>query len=167
MAREESDREDLLREATALVERIELAPLAGDPEDPAGDENIFVGFRREGAASIYFGSDPAYHFNAAGELRRAYVDGRLIKAVGRRLTAMERVRTADEVQLVSRQLSESEQQTFLAEMMERIRRLESHCRGPSVGIVGQVPAEVDVLSRVVVWLATCTAPKVAASPRVG
>ena len=29
MAREESDREDLLREATALVERIELAPFDG------------------------------------------------------------------------------------------------------------------------------------------
>ena len=70
MARDESDREDLLREATALVERIELAPA-----DAADDEHIVAGFRRDGALSIYFGADPVYHFNSAGELRRAYCDG--------------------------------------------------------------------------------------------
>ena len=42
MARRESDREDLLREATALVERAELT-IEGF------DEPIVVGFRRDGS----------------------------------------------------------------------------------------------------------------------
>ena len=47
MARQESNREDLLREATALVERVEL-------HVPAFEEPIVVGFRRDGCASFLF-----------------------------------------------------------------------------------------------------------------
>src|SRR5204863_2544475 len=75
MAREESSREDLLREATALVERIELIPNGS-----TSDGRIVAGFRRNGALSVFFGEDPVYQFNAAGELRRAYTDGKLLKA---------------------------------------------------------------------------------------
>ena len=73
MARRESDREDLLREATALVERAELT-IEGF------DEPIVVGFRRDGSASFFFGADPVYQFNTAFELRRAFVVGLLYKA---------------------------------------------------------------------------------------
>ena len=44
MAREESEREDLLRDATALVERIELVFSTAT----TSAENIVVGFRRDG-----------------------------------------------------------------------------------------------------------------------
>ncbi len=70
MARDESSREDLLREATALVERIELVPHATDPLIAASDlfdKHIVAGFRRDGALSVFFGEDPVYHFNAEGE----------------------------------------------------------------------------------------------------
>ncbi len=82
MARDEQDREDLLREATALVERVELAPT-----DNEAGEHIVIGFRAGGAASVYFGGDTAYHFNSDGELRRAYADGLLYKADIGRLTS--------------------------------------------------------------------------------
>src|SRR5262245_38318908 len=72
MARQESDREDLLREATALVERAELK-VAGEPEP------VTVGFRRDGSLSVFFGSVAVYQFNTAGELRRAFADGLLYK----------------------------------------------------------------------------------------
>lgn len=49
MAREEKEREDIFREATAPVERIELSGLAGQ----AG--SVVVGFWRNGCTSIYFG----------------------------------------------------------------------------------------------------------------
>ena len=75
------NREDLLREATALVERIELVPHRDRQFDAS--EPIVVGFRADGALSIFFGDDPVYQFNAAGELRRAYCDGLLFKAVQR------------------------------------------------------------------------------------
>ena len=73
MARNQSDREDLLREATALVERAELR-ISG------WSEPVVVGFRRGGGASLFFGGKEVYQFNAGGELRRAFVAGRLIKA---------------------------------------------------------------------------------------
>ena len=64
MAREEQDREDLLREASALVERAEVA-LAD------GATRVVLGFRRDGCASFYFGSERAYQFNTDDALRRA------------------------------------------------------------------------------------------------
>src|SRR4051812_13576909 len=118
MAREESSREDLLREATALVERIELIP---DSSGELTGTRIVAGFRRDGALSIFFGDDTVYQFNAASELRRAYCDGKLFKAARGRLAALKRVRTEHELQLVRHDLSETEQATFLAEMANRLR----------------------------------------------
>jgi hypothetical protein len=161
MARQESDREDFLREATALVERIELAPAAGD------GEHVVVGFRRDGAASIYFGVDPAYHFNVAGELRRAYCDGLLIKAERGRLISLERVRQENEVQLLRREMPAEAEQKFLAEMIDRIRTLVLQLREQQLISVGQMPADADVLGRAIAWLSNCKDIAVAASPRVG
>ena len=48
MARHEEDREDLLAEATALVERAELVV-------EGAAESVVIGFRRDGCASIYCG----------------------------------------------------------------------------------------------------------------
>src|SRR5688572_26999220 len=68
MSRRESDREDLLREATALVERVELlVPGEGEP--------VVAGFRRDGSLSVFFGPEAVYQFNSAGELRRAFAGG--------------------------------------------------------------------------------------------
>ena len=47
MAQRETNREDLLREATALVERAEI-------RIPGESEPIVVGFRRDGSASFFF-----------------------------------------------------------------------------------------------------------------
>lgn len=161
MARQESDREDLLREATALVERIELAPTAGE------GAHVVVGFRRDGAASIYFGADPAYHFNAAGELRRAYSDGLLIKAERGRLISLDRVRQADEVQLLRREMPVEAEQKFLGELIERMRMLLLQLRDRQLVSVGQMPADADVLGPVMAWLADRDGVAVADSPRVG
>ena len=79
------DREDLLAEATALVERIEL-----DVDEM--DESIVIGFRPSGAGSIYFGPDAAYHFTSHNRLRRAYANGLLYKAEKRRLISLDRRR---------------------------------------------------------------------------
>jgi len=146
MAREESSRENLLGEATALVERIEL-------RRQGSDEHVVAGFRRDGALSVFFGEDPVYQFNAAGELRRAYCDGLLFKAVRGRLVSLNRVRQQDQVQLVRHDLSEAEQSAFLARMAERMRQLAELLATNSFEVVGQVPADADVLSRVREWFA--------------
>jgi hypothetical protein len=161
MARQESDREDLLREATALVERIELAPPNASEAD-----HIVAGFRREGALSVYFGADPAYHFNPAGELRRAYVDGLLYKAQDGRLVSLERLRTDEEVQLLSRQLSGDQQRSILDAMTHQLSELARQIEASELRVVGQVPEDADVLGRVARWLQSHDQITVAALPNV-
>ncbi len=161
MARDETDREDLFREATALVERIELAPVG----ERAG-EHVVAGFRAGGAVSIFLGADPVYQFNAAGELRRAYCDGRMIKASRGRLVSLCRERLANETQLLSRELSDGEQCDFLARMGERLRALAAGLDAGGYKVVDQVPADEDVLARVQNWLADHDGRTIANSPRV-
>jgi hypothetical protein len=159
MARDESNREDLLREATALVERIELIP-----KGETDGEHIVAGFRRDGALSIFFGEDPVYQFNAAGELRRVYRDGKLLKATGGRLAALQRVRTQTEVQLVRHELSPEEEAAFMSQMNERLRHFSKLIDANLLDVVGQVPADADVLSRLKKCLAMHASRQIAAQP---
>lgn len=160
MAREEADREDLMREATALVERVEVRV-------PHEAETVVVGFRRIGGASFFFGADPVYQFNAAGELRRAYVAGKLFKAEHGRLVELARVRTPDETQLVRRDLSVTESGLLITAMSERLASLRE-ALAASFEIVAQVPTEVDVTVRVRSELETlCQSTTIADSPHAG
>ena len=161
MAREESDREDLLREAVALVERVELR-VVGEPN------TVTAGYRRNGALSLFFGPDPVWQFNAAGELRRGYLAGKLLKAEGRRLVEMTRERTAESTQLLSRPLDAEEQQAVLREAVRRIAELHAALAAGQFEVVGQVPADGSVTARLMESLATLQAGfAVAASPSVG
>ena len=161
MAREESDREDLLREAVALVERVELR-VAGEPE------SVTAGYRKNGALSLFFGPDPVWQFNAAGELRRGYLAGKLLKAEGRRLVEMTRERTASSTELLSRPLAADEQQAVLREASRRMGELHAALAAGKFELVGQVPAEGNIAARVMQSLAKLQAGfAVAASPRVG
>jgi hypothetical protein len=172
MARDEADREDLLVEATALVERIELAPV--QPSDATGvvldmaeaDDRIVAGFRTGGALSIFFGGDFVFQFNAAGELRRAYVSGRLFKAVRGRMVSLERQRAENVVQLYSRALTESDQAEFIEAMQARLRLLCADIEAGRMRVIGQVPADGDVLDRLRHWLVSHHGTTIARSPRV-
>jgi hypothetical protein len=158
MAREEQDREDLMREATALVERIEFRVEA---------KSVVVGFRRTGAGSIFFEADPAYHFNGAGELRRAFVDEVLYKSEGGRLIGLRRERTASEVALVSHALPATEAVRFLSDLQERLESLRTAIDDHCATVVSQIPAEGLLTDRVTRWLATLDKPiRIADSPRV-
>lgn len=158
MARHEQEREDLLRDAVAFVERVVFAS-----EEYA---EVFVGFRSSGAASFYFDQDPVYHFNSAGELRRGYLNGELIKARGGKLVAMRRERPGGEVQLVSRQLDTQATAQLLAQAREQLQALLDALEQETPRVVGQVPTDADVPGRVLAWLQEIVAKplKVARSP---
>jgi hypothetical protein len=145
MSRHQSDREDLLREATALIERAELSiPGFGEP--------IVAGFRRDGSASFYFGADPVYQFNTACELRRAYIGGLLYKAERGKLVALRRERTETEVALVRTNLGEVETATVLVTMEGRLEHLHGALASGSFQLVGQVPANANAPRRIQNWL---------------
>jgi hypothetical protein len=131
MAREEHDREDLLRQATAYVDRAEFG-VAGFPFP------VFMGFRRDGAASVYCGPEQVYHFNEQGELRRAYRDGLLYKADRGGLVSMERQRAQTETSLLARQLSADETRVFLAAMHSALARLAEAFAADGTTLRGQV-----------------------------
>ena len=145
MARQESDREDLLREATALVERAELA-VASEQEP------VTVGFRKDGSLSVFFGGEEVNQFNAAGQLRRAFSGGLLYKAEGGRLVELRRERSASEVALVRRELTSEETTNFLTAAITRLISLRDSLAAGDYKVTGQVPADRDITSRVRKWL---------------
>jgi hypothetical protein len=160
MARHEAHREDLLAEATALVERIEL-------QIPDEAEPVVVGFRRGGEASVYFGQDLAFHFNAAGELRRAFRNDELLKADRGRLASLTRRRTETETQLVRRELDSADTERLLVDLSARLLRLRDALETGSANAQRQEPEDVDVMNRVAAWLASQQQPiAIARHPRV-
>lgn len=158
MARQEHQREDLLREAVALVERAELRL-------PDSAEHVVIGFRRDGSASVFFGEEPVYQFNTLGELRRAYHDGLLYKAERGRLASLRRQRVPGEVQLLRYDLNDEETSRFLAELTQRVGDLRYHVHGGSIELLRQAPAGSDVVERIERWLAALELPpRLASAP---
>jgi hypothetical protein len=167
MAQQESPREDLLREATALVERVEL--VSDKPRDAraikeAARPSIVAGFRAGGGLSIFFGEDPAYHFNTVGEVRRAYVGGLIYKAIKGELIVLTRVRSADQVELRSHTLAATEQAKFVGQMSARLSDLAAELDAKAVQIRAQVPPDANVLDRLQKWLADYHEVRIAVRP---
>ena len=158
MAQQEQDREDLFAEATALVERVEL--VVDGVADP-----VVIGFRHDGCASVYFGGDPVFHFNTRRELRRAYAGGQLYKAQRGRLISLQRKRTDQEVQLLQQELDDVGQTAFLAQCQQWLARLRESIEAGTYRIIGQVPADCDVVARAGAFLKSVSSlAAVASSP---
>jgi len=106
-----------------------------------------AGFRRTGNWSLYFGSDPVYHFTAGGELRRAFVDGDLYCSQRATLSRLRRTRTEIEVQLHRHDLTADELGRFTSAMEERLAELLSVVQEGTVEVVRQVPPDTAILAR--------------------
>jgi hypothetical protein len=158
MARQESDREDLLREATALVERAEF-------QLPGEREPIVVGFRRDGSFSLFYGSEQVVQFNSAGQLRRGYFDGRLLKADKGKLVWLTRERTPEAVYLHSKPLTDDEASAMLVRASQLVDCLSLHLQQGNFTLVGQVPAEDNIVPRIMTWAHAMPRPiQIAAVP---
>lgn len=160
MARQEHDREDLLAEAKALVERIHL--------QAAGlKEAVTVGFRRDHSASFYFGAQHVYQFNSAGSLRRAFVGDLLYKAEGGKLVSLRRERGPDLVTLLRHDLGPAETVLFFDTMRGYFDALHHALAKQQFTVMGQVPEGADQVARVCCWLDEFGGrTRIAASPRV-
>ena len=156
MAREEHAKEDLLRQATGLVDRAELAVLSFD-------EPIVVGFRGAQAASVFFGEEPAYHWNRDGRLRRAYVDGKLVKAEAGKLVSMQKQRDDGQVQMIRHEFTIQEQSHFLAALDAKLVQLQNDLRDDQFKLVGQASAgEQNVVQMIRTWLSQLPRPLIVA-----
>lgn len=142
MAVHESDREDLMREAVALVRRIEL-------QVPDEQDNVICGYRRNGSLAIYFGPDPVYQFDNEFRLRRGYVDGLLYRTQGTTLAALDRQRSTGVTQLVRHDLTPDELTEFLKSMTVRLQHFVNMLKSDTATIVAQVPPEAPILPQLI------------------
>jgi hypothetical protein len=161
MTHQAHDGEDLLRESKALVPRVQLAVTVDGEVVP-----LLAGFRGE-SLSLYFGPDPVYHFNAQGQLRRAFLDGRLVKADHGRLVSMERVHLGQVVELRSERLPNAQQDELLNTLVRRLQHVSETLSAGRAVVEGQVPEESDAVARLIAWLARNERPAPAESPHVG
>lgn len=145
-----------MRDATALVPRVRLQLASGE---------VFAGFRSGGALSLYFGADPVYHFNGRGELRRAFVDDRLVKAEHGWLVTLVAQRHGASTELLRHELTAEEAEGFQRGFLANLGRLRTALETSQYFVVGQVPAESDILTRLTSFLAPILELRVAASPR--
>lgn len=141
MARNEADREDLIREAVALTERVELRFLGRD-------EVVTIGFRTTKAMSIFMGQDPVYQFDTEGRLRRAFVDGFLFRSQHNTLARMVRERTETQTLLLRSDLTEDELSAFRNQMQEALRTLHQEIRSGAAVVSRSVPTDADLRPQV-------------------
>lgn len=132
MARNESDREDLIKEATGLPERIELQ-IPGQPE------LVFAGFRRDGCLSVYFGQDSMLQFSPDDGLRRAFRDGALYRTQKTTLARLERSRTETTSELIRTDLDAQQLGRFLQQAQAEIAAFAACLREGTAVVVRAVP----------------------------
>ena len=140
MARQERDREDLMAEATALADRVEMMmPGRSDP--------VVAGFWRDGRMSVYFGGDPVYHVDSSGRLRKAYAQGKLYRADRSGLAELRRRRSDDESVLLRNELSLAETRAFLETMRSELRDLSDALDAGAAHVIREHPPGADVVDR--------------------
>lgn len=134
MARIESDKEDLIRDATALVERAEFGRV---PESAAnqGWQLATVGFRADQSLSIYLDQDPFYQFDSSGRLRRALEHEFLYRSQATTLARLHRKRSDDRTTLVRYDLTESELYGFQQRMRHCLAELSAGIRSQSCTVL--------------------------------
>lgn len=135
MARVESDREDMLGEATAYPRRVEF-------RIPDCSDVCFAGLRSTGT-SLYVGGDPVYHLDAEDRLRRAFVDGDLYRTQGTTFARLRRERIAAETNLLRHDLDVGELSAFLATAHSVLAGIAGAVRDGTATVLRSVPEEDD------------------------
>lgn len=138
MARQSSDREDLMAEAVTLAPRVALLV-------PGIADEIVAGRRIDGRWSVYCGSDPVYHFDPQDRLRRAFIGGNLYRSQGTTLARLTRQETATETVLVRHDLDSVELATVLDDMRTFLAHLADALKLGSVTVQQSIPADENFL----------------------
>ena len=154
-------REDLIQDAIAMVDRAEY-------QFPwFGNQLMVIGFRANGALSIFCGEDEVYHLNSRRELRRAYVNNELLKAESGKLVALRRMRTESETALVRRRLEPGEQAEVLHQLEQRLTQIDASFASDDYALQREVAAsDGGATNRMKQWLLDRGALMVAPTPRV-
>ena len=115
MAKQEYDREDLLRDGKQMPVRAECQ---------IDGVAVVIGFRRQGQVSLYFGPDPVFQFNVARELRRVFYNRRRFAAIQGKLCELTRHVEGGKVQFVSGEIDANDELAILGVLYENLGKLQ-------------------------------------------
>ncbi len=147
MARHEEDREDLIREAVALPDRVELFVVGFD-------QPITIGFRPNSAMSIFVGQDRVYQYDPDGRLRRAFVGGLLYRSHHETLAMLQRERTETQTVLLRTDLRDAELAAFRETMHRLLNLLHQKLTASEYEALRCVPESAEHISRILAALDT-------------
>jgi hypothetical protein len=138
MARQSSDRDDLMAEVITYSPRVSLLM-------PGFSDMIVAGRRSDGRWSVFLGGDTVYHFDQDGRLRRAFVNGDLYRSQGLRLSRLKRQQTDTETVLLRHDLDAAELQAFRNQVCHLLLRLATAITGGQATVQQAIPPDVDFL----------------------
>lgn len=139
--------DDIFREAKVLTHRAQwrCAAIADDP--------IVIGFRDNGALSLFIGEDEVYHFTTDGAFRRGFWQGSLLKAERGRIVELTRQRHQHETVLARRDLDDADQQDHCTRMHRRFQQLGNVLANGDVTVEAEIGHALPTLDeRVRRWL---------------
>lgn len=155
----EADREDLMREATALRQRAEFRISGESP-------SVIAGYRNDGSLSVYFGPDPCFHFDADGRLRRAFVGGDLFRTQGDTLARLRRVHTREAVELHRDDLAPDEREELLQQARQQLRAFSDTLRSQAAECLQEIPADAQIVDVLVDDLSRIVAQPIRLAPAI-
>ena len=122
MAKHKVDREDLIREGTAMAIRGRMQ---------IGGNEVVIGFRAGGVPSLYWNQDPVFQFDADGRLRRVYFDSNRYKSCNRRLVRLTQseqntAASVGRLRLVEETVSIEEQDAILMRLSDCLQQIRVH-----------------------------------------
>lgn len=123
----------------------------GEYVAPQEVEAVTIGYRSSGALSIFFGQDPVYQFNDAGQFRRGYIDGELLKAESGRLVRMRRERDDQKTTLVSTSMSDVDQAEVIVKIEWRLSEFAESIEEGETTCTAIIPEDADVAAEFLVW----------------
>ncbi|MDG1893349.1 MAG: hypothetical protein P8J37_00415 [Fuerstiella sp.] len=156
MARVETDKEDLMVEATALVSRAEFRRETNS-EDETAWRIVTVGFRRDNSFTVYFEQDPFYQFDVKGLLRRSFEGGLLFRTQSTTLAQLRRIRTDGQTTLSRTDLSAAELEEFRLRMRKHLEDLQREFADGTLTMLRCVAADSDMQTRTGHFLSTVLA----------
>ncbi len=160
MARTETDKEDLMVEATALVARAEFSRDVNTAHETAWNI-VTVGFKKNGSCSVYFEQDPFYQFDADGLLRRSFAGGLLFRTQSSTLAQLQRVRTDDRTTLSRTDLAAGELEDFRQRMRVHLEELQKEFANQTLTMLRCVSDDSDMQARTTCFLETILAHEAA------
>ena len=158
MARQEQDREDLLRDGKQMLLRAECV---------IDDVVVVVGFRSQGQVSIYVGPDPVFQFNSSSELRRVFFNGKRYAAIQGRLCELTRSVSSDRVRFSPQAILANVETEIMADLESNLARIQIALESPETEWRLAGGEFLNFQSQLSEWLGiVLTSVKIAETPNV-